>query len=210
MTSHTTLRAGRNRNRDISLPDMGPFAGVVFLVVCFYMLAGRFRHKEDGIVSDAKLPYSTTYCGPPENIDLIISLNAQNKLSFGVSSKPVQIAAIQKVAARHGIGFSDSQLTALKAAPFLATDVESMPAFLSLPEYQRIKSVEQQKLSRLSEKQLLECIVAAKASAQTLYRMPVYTCLKIESDANMVHVEHLIDLLQRHGINRFNLKTQSE
>ena len=207
MASHTTLRAGRNRNCGISLPDMAPFAGVVFLVVCFYMVAGRFKVADEGLVNLEQLPASQISACLHDNTNTIISLTADKKLSFSVTSRTIQLAAIQQVAAKHGISFTDAQVVALKTIPFLATDVENLPVFLSLPDDKRTTTIESRKLGPLSWQQLAECIVAAKASAKEEHHS-IYSSLNVHSEASMASVEQLTDLLQAIGINRFSLLTQ--
>ncbi|MBF9223632.1 ExbD/TolR family protein [Hymenobacter ruricola] len=193
------------KNHGVSLPDMAPFAGLVFLLVGFYMLTGSFRQEAVGAVPIERVPHSDSYACLPDNLEASISLTAKNELSFGVQSRQVQAAAILAVASRHGISFTESQLTTLQKMPFLSTDVEHLPALLSLPAYQHKQAVEWQKMHPLSMQQLMECMMASEVAAQSMFHLPIYCRLILDSEAKMPHVELLIDRLQAQGINRFNL-----
>ncbi|MBF9140696.1 biopolymer transporter ExbD [Hymenobacter properus] len=186
---------------------MASFAGLVFLLVCFCMLAGRFRKEAVGTVPVERVPRSISYSCIPENPEAVLSLTSKNELSFGTQSRSVQVASILKVASQHGVSFSEAQLMELKNLPFLSTDVEYLPKLLSLPDYRRNEANELQKLHPLSMQQLIECTMASKAAAQSMFHTPVYCCLMIDSEAKMSHVGLLIDRLQAQGINRFNLVT---
>ena len=70
----TQMRLSLRRNRmwGISLPDMAPFAGVVFLLVCFYMMTGKFKYGEEGLVTLEQLPKTSSWhCRIPENASII-------------------------------------------------------------------------------------------------------------------------------------------
>ena len=207
-TSLKNPALGRSRKQVLSLPDMAPFASVVFLMVCFYMLTGHFKTPEEGIVSNEDLPLLRIACWrTPVNSEAVICLNSKNQFSFS-SSPAIQTDAIQKVALQHGIQLTPPQLARLKALPFLATTVENLPELLSLQDYQYRRAMELSKRKPLSEQQLIECMIAAKASAKELTHKPIYTCLKIGSEVKMLHAERLFDLLQAHDIHRFLLKTR--
>jgi len=194
--------------RSVSLPDLAPFAGLIFLIVGFYALTSRFKGPELGVVPNDQLPYSVTHACIPENMEAVVSLGTTNQLSFAVTHPETQAAAIRQVASRHGITFTPAQSAELKTLSFLRTDVENLPKLLSLPMYQRNRPAELSKLSPLSEQQLLECVVAAKTSAATLTHKPVYISFKVDSEVKTPQIERLIALLQTKGINRFNLQTQ--
>ncbi|MDB5270623.1 MAG: biopolymer transporter ExbD [Hymenobacter sp.] len=196
------------RSRGIAPTDMGPFAGLLFLLLSFYLLTSRFE-KEVGIVRREQVPYNSNACSKyPEENEALICLSPNQCLSFSVTSPAIQTAAIKLVAEQHKIRLTAGQLAALETLPFLRTDIEKLPGFLSLPTYQRNKLAELEKLAPLNESQVLECIIAAKASAQSLTHRPIYTSLRIDSEVRMSDVQRLFDLLQTQGINRFNLQTQ--
>lgn len=194
--------------RGIALPDIAPLAGVLLLVVSYFLL-GRFQNPTNEAVATEQLPATTTWhCKFSDNDRVIISLDAKNRLTFSVTSRTIQTAALKAIALHHCIRLTATQATELARIPFLSTDVENLPAYLALPIGERNNANQQHLLGFLSEKELIECLIAAKTSAQTLEHRLIYFTLRIESDVEMINVNHLTDLLQAQGIHRFDLATQ--
>lgn len=206
--THTNTKAGSSKRQGIVLPDMGLFAVLILLLLAFYLLTSRFEEKV-GIVRREQVPYSSNACSNyPERDEALVCLSTNQHLSFSVTSPAIQAAAIKLVAERHGIRMTPDQLTALGTLPFLQTNVENLPSFLSLPTCRRSKLAELEKLAPLSGSQVLECVIAAKLSAKSLTHMPLYISLRIASEVQMLHVQRLFDLLQSQGIHRVHLQTQ--
>lgn len=189
---------------------MGPIASLVFLLVGFYMLAGHFKWPDESVVTEGDMAYSTPEygCHLYDCCGAVIGLGANNQRSFSTSSA-VQAATIQAVAQRHGVTFTPSQIASLKDLPFLATNVENLPALLSLTEFERSKRIRNQAITPLSEQQLMECIATAKTETNTRWRKPLYMFLQIDANTKMGQFERLTDMLQTLGNNRFNLMTLS-
>ena len=198
---------GRKR-RGISLPDMAPFAGLIFLLVCFYLLTTHFRHPVASNVRIESLPFSTTHACLPENNETIVSLTRENQLAFAVDSRKAQTLAIQKVAQRHKISFTTNQLKQLADLPFLATDVENLPRLLSLTSDPSHRSHQSQALPPLSEQQLVECVASAKSTVQTLYHKPIYLSLRVDAEVTAGRVNRLLERLETSGFHHLRLHTQ--
>lgn len=56
----------------------------------------------------------------------------------------------------------------------------------------------------------MECIATAKEQTLTTWRKPLYLYLQIDANTKMGQFEHLTDMLQTLGNNRFNLMTLSK
>lgn len=198
---------GRKR-RGISLPGMAPFAGLIFLLVCFYLLTTQFRQPVASNVRIESLPFSGTHACLPDNNEAIVSLTRENQLAFAVDSREAQTLAIQKVAQRHKISFTVNQLNRLADLSYLVTDVESLPRLLSLASDPNHLSHQKKDFPPLSEQQLVECIASANSAVQILYHKPMYVSLRIEAEVKAENVNHLLEVLGTNGYNRFNLQTQ--
>ena len=195
-------------DRGISLPDITPFAGVLLLLVIFFLL-GRFQDPSDEAVASEHLPASSTwFCKLSENNQAIISLTAKNQLAFSVTAPAIQAAAIKAVALQHHVKLAPFELTQLATIPLLTIDVESLPAYLALPVGQRTSLNRPSELAPLSETKLVECVSKAKDFAKTLALGPMNIALRIDSDVKMSAVNHLTALLQGQGTNHFDLVTQ--
>ena len=186
---------------------MAPFAGLIFLLICFYLLTNQFRQTESNVRTES-LPFSKTHACIPENDEVTISLTHENHLSFAVNSRKAQAMAIQQVAQRHKINITPEQVLELEKIPCLQTDVENLPRYLALPAYERNRSTHNRQFSPLSEQQLVECVASAKKAVQTLYLKPMYVSLRIDAETKAGNVNHLLELLETNGYHRFLLRTQ--
>ena len=200
----------RDRKEGIPLPDFAPFAGVLLLVVSFF-LVGRFQNPTDEIVASEQLPYSSTwYCKLAENHEAIISLTAKNQLAFSVTSPAIQTAAIKAVALQHHVRLTPTELVELAKIPLLSINVESLPSYLGQPASKRNSLNQLSELSPLSERELVECISKARELANTSAHGPMKIAVRIDSETKMNAVNHLTALLEGQGTNHVDLVTQFE
>lgn len=203
------LRSHSSSRRGISLPDMAPFAGVIFLIVCFFALTTRFRGPQIGNVTIEELPYGKIHPCMPENTELVIGLDTAGYYSFSVAAPLFQTTTIQQVAAKQSIVFSESQLSKLNQLDYLDIPIQELSTILNKPNYvQEFHLVD--KRPALSEREMLECLITSKKVVQSLAHKPSYVSLLIDAETNCARVMHLFESLQSQGLNRFNLKTQND
>ena len=200
----------RGRKKEISLPDIAPFAGGLLLFVSFFLL-GRFQNPIDEIVAPERLPSSSTwYCKLSENHHAVISLTAKNELAFSVTSPAIQTAAIRAVALQHHVRLTSAELAELTKIPLLRINVESLPSYLGQSASKRNSLNQLNKLSPLSEKELVECVSKAREFANTSTYGPMKIAVRIDSETKMSAVNHLTALLEGQGTNRIDLVTRLE
>lgn len=186
---------------------MAPFAGMFFLLVCFFALTTRFKEPRMGNVALEKLPHYENSACLRENSEAVVGLDTAGHYSFSLSGPVFQAVTIQRVAASYGIAFSRSQRSNLNRLDYLDADVRELPAILDALAYQQLfRSKETRQL--LPETQLVACVAEAKWVIQSLGHKPTYVSLLIHADTKASSVMRLIDVLQNQGINRFNLKLQ--
>ena len=205
--SSIKFRGYSGGKQGISLPDMTPFAGVIFLLVCFYAITTQFKAPKIGNVALDELPYCSGSSCLPENAEAVIGLDANGRYSFSLSGPLFQSITIQKVAATQGITFSALQRSKLSQIDYLDVDIRALPAVLDRQSDKQF-SLLSRKLHPLGEKQLVACLMTSKKVIQTLVHKPSYVALLIHTETSASKVMHLIGLLQEQGINRYNLKLQ--
>lgn len=142
-----------------------------------------------------------------ENTEAVIGLDNAGRYSFSVEGSLFQTTTIQQVAADQGINFSEAQFSALNQMDYLDIPIQELPAILDAPSFKQDFHRVNQNL-RLSETQLLACLIKSKKIVQALGHKPSYVSLLIDAETNGERVMHLLGVLQMHGINRFNLKIQ--
>ncbi|MBO2008900.1 biopolymer transporter ExbD [Hymenobacter negativus] len=195
------------RSRGASSPDMTPFAGVVFLIVCFYAITTQFKGPRIGNAALEELPYHSGSGCLPENNEAVIGLDTDGHYSFSVSGPLFQSITIQKVAAKQSVIFSASQRSKLNQIEYIDVDIRALPAILEEQSNNHLALLIKEHYP-LGEEQLLACSMTSKKVIQTLVHKPSYVALLINAETSASKVMHLIELLQNQGINRFNLKLQ--
>ena len=194
--------------RGISLPDIAPVAGILLLLVSFFLL-GHFQNPAHEIVASENLPSTSIwYCKLAENNKAIISLTAKNQLAFSVDAPAIQTAAIKEVAIQHHIKLTTDELVELAKIPMLRVNVENLPAYFKQPASKRNSLQYLNSLSQLSEDQLIECISKARNCTRAWTTAPMGIAVRIDSETQMSAVNHLTALLEGQGANRINLATQ--
>ena len=204
MTRTATLRL---RNRGIALPDMVPFASLIFLLLLLFLPNVRILGSDPGIVQSNNLPQSFERgCGKiTEANGVIISLDTLNRFSFAVTSSKLQAVAIQRVAGHYGIQFTALQQEAASAIPYLSTSVTTLAEFLSQPVYERVKP--SKNFGFLTEQQLFDCVTATRNINTILGFHHLHTWLRIDANVKATRVAQLLDSLQVRGSQGFFLST---
>ncbi len=201
-----------NCSRSISVPDVAPFAGLLFLLIFPFILSGEMRWPATGVVTDEQLPSSHTECCSDRGaFGTVIGLNFAGQLSFAMPESPSewQSIVVARVAAHYGITFTAAQVAALKELPYLATSIQALPQMLALTASERKQRLQAGSFSVLTPAQFSECLTEARQLLKE-NNLPYYIGIKINADASMRQVFSLTDLLQSQGINRFLLITQSQ
>jgi biopolymer transport protein ExbD len=197
-------RSATFRHRRISTPQgMDIMAGVVLLLVMFYMLTTRQKHEENGPYLN--LPTSFHYPGRlPDSHFLIISLDVQNRAYVATSDEATQTAMVMRIAKRHHVRFTATQVHELRQLKFLSQNVFQLPTWLSASTTER-QQMATGISAELGTTELMEYVLAGQDANRAVFGKPAYIVLRIDKDASTKNVKQLIRLLQRQGINRYNL-----
>ncbi|KAA9332427.1 hypothetical protein F0P96_13215 [Hymenobacter busanensis] len=209
MSASLSFRTGRITRYPIVWQDFGSVAAMLLAIMCCLL-----SNAETDFHTDAPyllLPSTTerSYCGPETNI-LTISLDKTNKVYFSHDSKSVQAAAIRQVAAKRGVYFTIFQQRELVKIPYLGMDVRKLPAYLSLPDYERRKITLLGIPCSEGDNQLSECITAARAEALRGFdRMPL---ISIRTDYRLPYarIKNLFRNLQGLHLYRYYLITHNK
>ncbi|HEX8350334.1 MAG TPA: biopolymer transporter ExbD [Hymenobacter sp.] len=205
MTPAST-KAKHLRRSPLSLPDLGPWAGVLLLLCAVFMLAARFADQAPFL----RLPTVKNYfpgCFLERNYNLIISIDAKSQIYIAVNDDLLQTTIIQQVAKRHNITFTTAQLQQLQKIPFLSQDIRRLPAWLSASR------MEQQQFPRgipasSIDDQLSEYIAASVSESPALYGKPIRVELRADETLRAAEVTHVMQLLRKQGINYINFITE--
>src|SRR6476661_7293963 len=211
ISAQTRFIKGRNWQRGVSLPDMAPFAGIVFTVACFYLGTSSFKTPAQALVKLEQQPSSTwvRHGKRGESPLVTIGLNQLNQVSFA-ADRAIQQVVIGQLMRQHGITLNAAQLSRLQDLPYLATDIQKLPKLLALPGWQQQRQFLTGQPNSLTEAQLVQRIATTLALMQSHSYGYLRINLSIDAQVPASLVLRITDLLQAQGINRFYLSSQGK
>jgi len=92
--------------RKSTMVDMTAMTDVAFLLLTFFMLATKFKPDEPIIVDT---PSSVSEIVLPEQDVMIISVDANGRVFFGIDGQYNREGLISKMAALKGVAFSEEE-----------------------------------------------------------------------------------------------------
>lgn len=189
----------------LHLPAMAPFASLLFIVGCFFLLTAAPKTPLNGLVRLEETPYRP--CGGclygPDHAQLYVCLTSAGRLSFAVSEMNLQLASLAEVYQKYGIALSAKSVANLNALPFAATKRTSAAALLSSVESNQADTA----AYPLTEAQLLDCVTSSRRLSPKLTGMPSGVYLVVNAQTKASRVLRLFQLLQQREITRFYLLT---
>ena len=194
-----------HRHPCIPHPELGPWAGILFLLCALLMTAAKLEY----LAPYVQLPMASTTSCFPERHSLILSIDSRNRFYIAASEEKLQTAIIQQVAQQNCIYFTPAQLKELRKMPFLSQNIRQLPTWLLASKVERqlqplgIPAV-------ANEDQVSEFVAASTTVCEALYGKPIYFTLRADKSLTAVQVLKMVDLLQKQGINRFNLIAEKE
>jgi len=200
----TTLHLKRPQRPSLSLPDLGPWAGVLLILSTFCMLTGHIADSSPRI----NLPSTSTIaCRWDMNNFLIISIDAQNRVYLEANDTRIQAAMVEQVARQHHIHFTAAQHQELQRMPFLNQDIRRLPAWLSASRADRRQMTAGVPMVPGND-QLAEYISAGQAVSQALFSRRAYVMIKMDQALPSIHAKRMFHWLESQGIERYNLMAQ--
>ena len=208
MPSTSKLLRPRLPRIAITLPDMGPLAGIVLALVAFHVPNSLFVEPEPRV----EVPISSgSGCGLRNDV-YTITIDKKSHFFFGLSldKRQYQTAIIERVAAAHGINLTTWQRGELQKFPYMGMDVQQLPSYFALPKAQRYALMKTGIPFGSNNNQLEEYIDAARCIYTTQKGMPIFCSIRADVHTPFAPLRKLINILQEQNINRFNLKTRMD
>ncbi len=189
--------------------DMTPMVDLAFLLVTFFMLTTQFR-PDEAVVVDT--PSSTSDLVAPESDILTLTIDKNKRVFVGIDKQPTKAAALQAIAARHGISFTPTQIKQFSLMPNFGVPIEQLGSYLDKDTEQRKalnKGLPGVPYDSLNNQMIDWVLEARKANIQN-FKKPLYMVIKGDAGADVPTVQKVIKELQEKNINRFNLVTSLE
>ncbi len=189
--------------RKSTAQDMTAMCDVAFLLLSFFMLTSNFTQKEPVVVDT---PSSISEIKIPETNIMMVLLNTEGKVFWGIDKQEDRISVLQKMGELYQINFSEKELKEFSLINRFGVPIQQMKQFLALPSEVRERpenaigipcdSLDNQfknwvSISRMVNKDLR---IAIKADKNTMYP----------------DVRKVMNSLQDIKENRYNLITSLE
>lgn len=182
--------------------DMTAMTDVAFLLLTFFIMTATFKSNDAEITT----PTSISQIKVPADELMVISIDKDGKVYFGVDAKPTRIEMLDNVAQTKGISFTDVEKAKFAIQTSFGLPINQMKPWLNMPKDQ-MASVKQPGIPTDSTgtSELADWVYAARKANPNLR-----IALKGDNISKFPKFKDVLANLQSQNINKFSLITGSE
>jgi len=175
---------------------------VAFLLLTFFIMTATFKTNDAEITT----PTSISQIKVPDDELMIISIDKDGKVFFGVDAKPTRIAMLENIGQTKGITFTDVEKAKFSIQTSFGFPVNQLKPWLNMSKDQMI-AVKQPgvKVDSTGTSELADWIYAARKASPMLR-----IALKGDNVSKFPVFKDVLSNLQSQNINKFSLITGSE
>lgn len=189
--------------RKSTVVDMTAMCDVAFLLLTFFMLTSNFTNKEATAVN---APSSISEIKIPERNIMLILVDANGKLFFGIDGQENRVALLEKMGALYGIQFNTNELKEFSLVNSFGLPIGQMKTFLSLKPEERESPAYAVGIPCDSLDNQLKNWVSETRSISKEYRIAI----KADQATPYPKIKRLMETLQDLDESRYNLITTLE
>ncbi len=183
--------------------DMTAMTDVAFLLLTFFIMTATFKDNE---AAEILTPSSISQIKVPDDDIMIISIDSEGRVFFGVDAQPTRAAMLDNMAATKGVSFTDQEKARFVIQPNFGFPVNQLKSWLNLPPDQMSKVTQPGiPVDSTGVSELADWVFAARKANPALR-----IALKGDNAAKFPVFKDVLANLQSQNINRFNLITSSE
>lgn len=183
--------------------DMTAMCDVAFLLLTFFMLTSNFTRKEAATVN---APSSISEIKIPERNILLILVDANGKLFFGIDGQENRVTLLERMGALYNLQFSREELKEFSLINSFGVPIERMKTFLSLNPQERESPAYADGIPCDSLNNQLKNWVSETRNISKEYRIAI----KADQATAYPKIKKLMETLQDLNENRYNLITTLE
>lgn len=180
--------------------DMTAMCDVAFLLLTFFMLTSKFKAQEAVTVD---MPASRSELSIPDKDIMIISVDKDGKVFFGVDNQNVRAELLDSMSAAYGVTLTPAQKKTFIFTENFGVDIRQLPQLMDATNEKKLQQFPQAGIPMDTvNNQLGDWILKAR------YINPkMRIAIKGDRLTDVPAVNRVIEILQERKTNRFNLIT---
>ena len=183
--------------------DMTAMCDVAFLLLTFFILTATSKIPE---ALPVDMPSSTVQSKLPES-DLATLTVGKGKVFFDLKGKEVRIQALEKMAEKYGVEFTEEDKKEFSLMEGFGVDIASLKSIIEMEHAERAK-VDQPGVPKDSlNNQLAEWVQFARQANIDVNDKELEIAIKGDAKEEYPAIRKVMDILQDQGINSFSLVT---
>ena len=183
--------------------DMTAMCDVAFLLLTFFILTATAKVPE---AMPVDMPSSTVQSKLPESNLATITIG-KGKVFFDLKGKEVRIQALEKMAEKYGVEFTDEDKKEFSLMEGFGVDIASLKSIIEMKSAERTKANQPGVPKDSLNNQLAEWIQFARKANIDVNDKDLEIAIKGDAKEEYPAIRKVMDILQDQGINSFSLVT---
>ena len=189
--------------RNYPMMDMTAMCDVAFLLLTFFILTAQFRSQE---AAEITTPTSISGIKTPDKDAMLISLDKDGKVYFGIDNQVHRTAMLQNMAEAEGVSFTPAEIKTFSLLENFGVPFNQLKPFLNLPK-EKMASFKQPgvPVDSTAQNDLAKWVFNARKANNNLRIL-----VKGDNLAKFPKFKDVLNALQAQNINKFYLVTNTE
>jgi biopolymer transport protein ExbD len=183
--------------------DMTAMCDVAFLLLTFFILTATSKIPEAMTVD---MPSSTVQSKLPET-DLATLTVGKGKVFFDLKGKEVRIEALEKMAEKYGVEFTEEDKKEFSLMEGFGVDIASLKSIIEMENAERSKVIQPGVPKDSLNNQLADWLRISRQANMDINDKDLEIAIKGDAKEEYPAIRKVMDILQDQGINSFSLVT---
>ena len=183
--------------------DMTAMCDVSFLLLTFFILTATAKIPE---ALPIDMPASTVQSKLPE-ANLATLTIGKGKVFFDIKGREVRIQALEKMAEKYGVEFTDEDKTEFSLMEGFGVDIASLKSIIEMKSSERLKANQPGIPKDSLDNQLADWLRIARQANIDINDKELGIAIKGDAKEEYSSIKKVMDILQDQGVNSFSLVT---
>ena len=183
--------------------DMTAMCDVSFLLLTFFILTATAKIPE---ALPIDMPASTVQSKLPE-ANLATLTIGKGKVFFDIKGREVRIQALEKMAEKYGVEFTDKDKTEFSLMEGFGVDIASLKSIIEMKSSERLKANQPGIPKDSLDNQLADWLRITRQANIDINDKELGIAIKGDAKEEYSSIKKVMDILQDQGVNSFSLVT---